>query len=296
MNFNTPNTGQSSVLSIFSRLINNPSNTSIYTKTAGILFLIITLLILGSCSSSVPDVRYYLLDYVPSPLPNRVTQGPLPYSLRIKTINVSEAYRRPEIVYRQSAHELLFYNYHKWAIKPELLVTDMLFKHLREARLFSRVTKNLSDFDGDYSLGGEVLAIEEFDSGKKWYAHLALTYTLEDNRTRKQVWQKTYDYRKRVGQTEPVFVIRELSALLEYINGQVCMELEKFFLDSTSQNFSTSTNSSSTDPALQPTPTLSESVNFESESIIQSTPNSTLKNQGQPKSTVTDSLLTPALP
>lgn len=205
-----------------------PSRLSQSSRYITFLVLLFSIYILQGCGSRAPQVRYYMLDYVPTPDPATIEKGNLPYSLRIKTLNISEAYRRPEIVYRQSAHELLFYNFHKWAVKPEHLVSDMVFKHIRESHLFRGVTNSLADFEGDYALSGEILAIEEYDSKDKWYAHMAISFTLEDNAKRKQVWQKTYDFRKSIAQEEPVYVIRELSYLLEYITTQLCRDLDTY--------------------------------------------------------------------
>ena len=61
------------------------------------------------------------------------------------------------------------------------------------------------------------MALEEYDNEDEWYAHLAMNMTLQNVRTREQIWSRSWDYRKKVRQLEPVFVVRELSALLEVI-------------------------------------------------------------------------------
>jgi uncharacterized lipoprotein YmbA len=182
--------------------------------------------VLLGCFGKKPEKRYYMLDYIPTP--TRTKSGPAlrPVTLRIKDFKVAEAYKRPEMVYRKSAHELQFYNYHRWAVEPEFLITDMVFKHLRAANLFRSISKTLLDFTPDFTLTGQVLAIEEYDNQEKWYAHLAISFLLEDTKTERQAWSRIYDVRRIVAQHEPVYVVRELSFLLEHIMDKVVEDLE----------------------------------------------------------------------
>ncbi|MBF0431572.1 MAG: membrane integrity-associated transporter subunit PqiC [Fibrobacteria bacterium] len=198
-----------------------------FFATRNVLLFGACLLILSGCFlGKAPQTRYYLLDYIPSPERLKQNKPPLPYTLRIKDFKVAEAYRRPELVYRQSAHEMMFYNFHQWAVKPGYLITDMVFKHLRTSKLFKSTSLTLLDFKPDYTLSGQVLSLEEYDNQDKWYAHIAITFQLEDEHTGHQIWQKTYDVRKMVSQHEPVFVVRELSFLLENLMDKAVVELE----------------------------------------------------------------------
>jgi cholesterol transport system auxiliary component len=170
--------------------------------------------------------RYYTLDYVPSPPPERLQRGPYPFVLRLREPTIAEAYRRSQIVYRQSSYQMLFYSYHLWAVDPDRMIGDLLLKHLRAARLFENVTRSIEPYTPDYQLTCDVQAIEEFDGPESWYAHLAIEYQLIDQKTGQVVWKKLYDTRKAVPQKEPVYVIRELSALLEITDNDLIRELE----------------------------------------------------------------------
>lgn len=202
-----------------------------------LFLLLLALFLLAGCfGGKVPETRYYVLDYVPLPHPERQKKGPLPISLRIAEFDVAEVYRRPELVYRQSAHELRFYNFHKWAVKPSHIIGDMVEKHIKQSGYFKDVSRSGVNFNPDYTLSGVVLAIEEFDSRNKWYAHLALSFSLEDHKKNQIVWQKNYDLRKGVPQQEPIYVIRELSYLLEFTVNQVLQDLEKIMEDKNTLN------------------------------------------------------------
>lgn len=184
-------------------------------------------LLLGGCFFAKPTgTQYYVLDYIPTPPPERVEKGPYPYVLRMRDPGIAEAYRRSQIVYRQSANQMQFYSYHLWAVDPDRMVADLVQKHLKAARLFENVTRTAESYVPDFMLAADIQAIEEYDGKEQWFAHLAIEFQLEDIKTNQIVWKKLFDLRKTVAQQEPVFVVRELSYLLETINERLVKELD----------------------------------------------------------------------
>jgi ABC-type uncharacterized transport system auxiliary subunit len=179
------------------------------------------------------DISYYQLDYVPTP--KAMTNDTIyPYTVRVKDFDVAEAYRRNNIVYRQSPYKLHFYNYEQWAVRPEYLVSDMLFRHLEAAQIFSEVRRSIDTDEPDFTISGTVRALEEYDNQDEWYAHLALHMALHDNKARKVIWSREWDYRKKVSNLETIYVIRGLSELLERINNEAVADIDsviraKFF-------------------------------------------------------------------
>jgi cholesterol transport system auxiliary component len=185
-------------------------------------------LLLAACffGGRSPDTRYYTLDYVPAPPPERLERGPFPFTVRLREPTIAEAYRRSQIVYRQSAYQMQFYSYNLWAVDPERMIGDLLFKHLRAARLFENVTRVAETISPDFLITSDVLAIEEYDSPDRWYAHLAIEYQLIDEKNGQILWKQLYDLRKAVPQQEPVYVVRELAALLSLIHDRLVEEIE----------------------------------------------------------------------
>lgn len=193
-----------------------------------ILLPALLLMALGGCSfwEKPLDTKYYVLDYVPTPPPERVAKGPYPFVLRLRDPSIAEAYRRTQIVYRQSANQMQFYSYHLWAVDPDRMVADMVMKHIKAARLFENVTRTVENYVPDFFLACDIQAIEEYDAKEQWFAHLAIEFQLEDAKTSQVVWKKLFDLRKTVAQQEPVFVVRELSYLLETVNERLVKELD----------------------------------------------------------------------
>jgi len=188
---------------------------------------IATIATLTSCYfGKTTDTKFYVLDYIPTPPKERIEKGAFPYVLRVRDCSIAEAYRRSQIVYRQSANQMQFYGYHLWAVDPDRMIGDLVIKHLKTFQLFENVTRTVENYVPDYFLGCEIQAIEEYDNKDAWYAHLAIEYQMENAKTNQVVWKKNYDLRKVVAQQEPVFVVRELNSLLETINTRLTQELE----------------------------------------------------------------------
>lgn len=199
-----------------------------FARAALITLPILATAMLTACSFlAKPQVtQYYVLDYLPTPPKERLEKGPYPYVVRVRDCSIAEAYRRSQIVYRQSANQMQFYGLHLWAVDPDRMVNDLLVKHLKAAQLFDNVTRTVENYVPDYFLSCDIQAIEEYDSKDQWYAHMAIEYALEDAKTNQIVWKKLYDLRKNVPQQEPVFIVRELSFLTENINERLVKELE----------------------------------------------------------------------
>jgi ABC-type uncharacterized transport system auxiliary subunit len=192
-------------------------------KLLAIIFVMIVMLL--GCLGRVIESSYYQLDYVPTPK-EMLDEVPYPYTVRVKDFNVAEAYRRNNIVYRESPYKLHFYNYDLWAVKLEYMIPDIFFRHLDVAKIFSEV-KRVSDIEeSDYTITGTIRAIEEYDNQDEWYAHLAMNIHLQESRTRKILWSREWDYRKKVSNLETIYVVRGLSELLEYISNEAIADID----------------------------------------------------------------------
>lgn len=185
------------------------------------------LLLLSGCFfGRTVETQYYMLDYIPTPPTERLQKGPYPFSVRLRDPILAEAYKRSQIVYRQSAYQMQFYAFHLWVVDPDRMIGDLLIKHLRAARLFEVVSRTVESTPPDFQLTTDVQAIEEYDGPETWYAHLAIEYQLIHDKTGAVVWKKLYDVRKAVEAQEPVFVVRGLTALLENVNDDLVKDLE----------------------------------------------------------------------
>jgi len=190
-----------------------------------IISLLIAILLIGC--ATLPVKKYFLLNYIPVPPATRLSETPYPFTLRLKEFGIEDAYARHQIVYRQSPYELEFYFYNLWAVKPAQMINDLIFKHLTAVNLVSNVIRR---YDGsrtaDYELSGTIEAIDEFDSDKVWFAHMAIAFRLTRTSDDQVIYSKRYDHRKRVFKNDPETVVKEMSTIIEFIMNQVIIDID----------------------------------------------------------------------
>lgn len=179
---------------------------------------------------TLPLRQYYVLNYVSSNTTTAKISGAYSYTIRLKDLDIEEAYGQPQIVYRQSPFELRYYVYKLWAVKPSRMVTDIVYKHLVSSNLVSHVIRRYDEgLKPDYELTGTVEAIEEYDSDELWFAHLALRFSMTRLSDGRVVYTRDFDNRKRVYKYSPEAVVQEMSAILEYIMDQTVVDLDAVF-------------------------------------------------------------------
>ncbi len=171
------------------------------------------LLLLVACSAA-PERQYFgiaytLVDVEPYATPRYDA------SLRIVEPEIRLAYDRPQIVYRYDPFRFKYYNYKFWVAKPQQMVAEVIHRHLQRANLFRDTALVYQRAVPDYELMGEIEAIEEYDSGDKWYAHLAMSLRLVRFSDRTIVWSYQFDRKQEVFNKEPVYVVRGMSDLME---------------------------------------------------------------------------------
>ena len=205
------------------------------SPVGGVHLLVVLCAILGLSCASIPEKKFFVLNYIPSTFSQRISDAPYPVTIRLRQFDIEEAYSRPQIVYRQNPFELQYYYYKVWAVKPNNMVTDLVYQHLVSSRLVSHVVKRFDEgYAPDYELSGTIEALEEYDSDDLWFAHLALRLSLTRVSDGAVVYSRRFDHRKRVFQHQPEFVIRELSSILEYIMDQALTDLDKALSGATS--------------------------------------------------------------
>ena len=176
--------------------------------------LIIILLALGVGCGSTPDRQYFGISYSLVDVESH-EKPKFAVSLRIREPDVQLAYNRPQIVYRFDPYKFKYYNYKFWVAKPQKMVAELFYRHLKHSNLFSEVSLVYRRGVPEYELEGEIAAIEEYDSGDAWYAHLAISVRLVRFHDREVIWSFKFDEKKEVFTKEPVYVVRALSELME---------------------------------------------------------------------------------
>lgn len=168
----------------------------------------------GSGCSSAPERQYFGISYTLAK-EDALSKPRFPVTLRIKEPGIVLAYDRPQIVYRYDPYRFKYYNYKFWVAKPQQMLAEIVHRHLKHANLFDEVSLSFQRQVPQYELEGEIAAIEEYDSGDKWYAHLALSFRLVRFEDRQVIWTFGFDETREVFNKEPVYVVRAMSELVD---------------------------------------------------------------------------------
>jgi ABC-type uncharacterized transport system auxiliary subunit len=192
-----------------------------------IVSLLVLTALLGSCTKPIMK-QFYLLSYQPDQLNNRIQERVYPITLRLRPFEIEKAYSKSNIVYRKSPYQLEYYGYQHWAVRPKDMVTDLIYTHLESINLVQSTVRRL-DENGkpDYELAGKIIALEEYDSGETWFAHLAIRMTLVRLSDGEVLYNRLFDQRKIVENRDPLYVVRTLSELTDFFASTLMNELDE---------------------------------------------------------------------
>jgi len=192
---------------------------------------VIVILFFIACSwDTVPTRQYYSINYMPVSNVPAASQRPYPYALQVGRFEVQRIFNRQNIIYRFSPNQIQYYELERWAVRPDYMIKDMVFKHLETSQLTNRVSIEFLDTKPDYRIEGTVEALEKFDAGDLFFAHLAMGFKLFRVSDGTQVWSYLFDQRKRVYSKEMIQTVRMLSSILQAEMNVVVSQLDSLFL------------------------------------------------------------------
>lgn len=155
-------------------------------KSLPIILLALILFGIG-CVRHTLVTRYFLLEYKPS-LTNQklIFKEPIPYRVQVRNFSIPRSYDSIRIIARFSSHQINYYRYSLWAVRPQIAIADQLVQHINAYSLFKDCQREFLDERPDYEITGEILQIERFESEGYTAAHLKMAFELYnwDNKDR----------------------------------------------------------------------------------------------------------------
>ena len=130
-------------------------------KLTTALVLMVTLLPALSGCGRVRYPAYYTLN-LPAP-PDPPAAENVRTSIAVREFQSPNYLRQGPIVYRTTPEEIGFYEYHRWAADPRMLVTSAVVDHLRAGGQFSMVSMYDGRPNNDYVFSGRLEKLEEVD-------------------------------------------------------------------------------------------------------------------------------------
>ena len=116
---------------------------------------------LTGCGGKIRYPTYYTLN-LPAP-PDPSAQNGVRTSIAVREVQAPGYLRQGPIVYRTTAEQIGFYEYHRWAADPRTLVTSAVIDHLRASGKYSSVSTYNGRPNIDYIFSGKLEKLEEVD-------------------------------------------------------------------------------------------------------------------------------------
>lgn len=193
-------------------------------KRVAIVAAALGALVLGGCLSARSTQRSYFVMHGEPREP--LAEEPLIKGLvRVRSLDTDAVYEKFQIVVRRSPYQLRYSDVNVWAVKPNQMVADLVAAQLETSRLFSGVTRELIDARPDYTLAGQLHAIEVYDSDDLWFAHLEISLYLTRFADGERMWTLDFDQRKQITSGDFGHAARALSELFATVMTQAIAEL-----------------------------------------------------------------------
>jgi ABC-type uncharacterized transport system auxiliary subunit len=161
-----------------------------HSKLQFALGFMTALVSLTGCGGKIRYSNYYVLN-VPAPPTANDGSKPVLGSVAVRQFTAPSFLKEGSIVYRPSAEQLEFYNFHRWAEDPRRVATQAMARQIQARGLFNSV----DIFDGrsspDYLITGTLDHLEEVDQGSKVSIEVGLSARLINLRTGEELWRDT---------------------------------------------------------------------------------------------------------
>jgi len=99
----------------------------------------------------------------------------------IDQVEISPLYEKTQIVNRSDSHEVTYYRYHQWAIRPSVAVMEVIRTYLEGAGLFENVSARFSRAIPDYRFTTTIRQLEVIENKNQFLAHLNLEFRIINN-------------------------------------------------------------------------------------------------------------------
>lgn len=142
----------------------------------------IILVLTGCMSEKTIVMKYYVLDnpaeqYTHGFDSGRVIKG----VCEVEETEINPVLETNQIINRSNSHEITYYKYHQWAIRPSIAVMEIVQNHLESSGVFENVYSRHRRSIPDYRFVTSLHRLEVIENNESFSAHVKLEYSIIDN-------------------------------------------------------------------------------------------------------------------
>jgi len=195
-----------------------------------LIILLITSIFLTSCISlkqPQQNISYYTI----SQLDVNPMDSPLPLTLKVNRFSAAPLYNTIQMIYSDNSYTHNYYSYHKWGVNPGSMISDYLFRGIKQSNSLKAVFPYSSSSSPLYTLNGHIDEFYELDTNDKWEAHLVMTVTListkEIDPSKRIILQKTYRSSKKCSKKNPQSLAEAMSQAAAETSSKIIEDIYK---------------------------------------------------------------------
>jgi uncharacterized lipoprotein YmbA len=185
------------------------------TKRLMMAYIAVTLLLITGCVGKVRYPDYYALAIAPTQTAALKDAARQSATVAVRPFNTPAYLRQGRIVYRRAPDEIGFYDYHRWASDPGVVVTAGVIDSLRSANLFSVVEPYAGQEHPDYLLSGRIERLDEVDYKTGVQVEVKLSAQLVNLRTGASLWAGSVTRTSEVGTRDMSSVVAAMSQTVQ---------------------------------------------------------------------------------
>jgi ABC-type uncharacterized transport system auxiliary subunit len=182
-------------------------------KSVTALALMVALLPALAGCGRVRYPAYYTLN-LPSP-PDPPAPENVRTSIAVREFQSPGYLRQGPIVYRTTPEEVGFYEYHRWAADPRMLVTSAVIDHLRAVGQFSMVSMYDGRPNNDYVFSGRLEKLEEVDYQAGVKVEVAISAQITKVATGATVWSNAVSETRPVSQRNVTGIVSQMNRTMD---------------------------------------------------------------------------------
>jgi ABC-type uncharacterized transport system auxiliary subunit len=174
------------------------------------------LLLFTSCISEQTVTKKYYVISVQNDQADLDTIGfeTIQGSCEIEQVEINPVYESNQIVNRSDSHEISYYKYHQWAVRPAVTIVELIKNYLDNNDIFQSVSSRYSRAIPNYRFGTYIHHIEVIESNDAFLAHINIEFKIIENSTNKVLLKHEADRTETLSIKDLNLFARALSNIL----------------------------------------------------------------------------------
>ena len=172
------------------------------------------LLSAAGCGANIPPTHYYTFqpDFGKT---TEVQSSRYPVVIGVNEYEADVPYQQDNMVFRTSAYEVNFYEYHKWLRPPAELVTKQVYKLFASSGKFQKVHTSPFDMRSDYIMQGRIMMFDQWYNGETSTVQIGIQHQLIALENEQVVWMDTIETTAAVSSLGIVETVKGFEAALQ---------------------------------------------------------------------------------